>query len=233
MRFSGILLGIILIALLSSLVIYLMYGRVLIYLIGETNGLDVSYEALRTSGLHDFSFAGLSVTDRRSGLGIFSKNAQAAASLRGHDFKQVSLRLNLEEVSFIHRSTETVSSYDNLAGLVALPFKGNWVYNYISGNIELSDGMVRLDKISAVSNDIRLAVSGNISKNKNIDIAIKIEFSDNVARRMPEELTNAVLSEEGAGWKSLSVRLTGNFSKPAMQVSGKLFRLNIREVSES
>jgi hypothetical protein len=44
---------------------------------------------------------------------------------------------------------------------------------------------------------------------------------------MPPELTSMALKGETDGWQSLTVKLEGDLSKPSIQVTGKIFRLNI------
>jgi hypothetical protein len=74
---------------------------------------------------------------------------------------------------------------------------------------------------------MKLAFNGSMRKDNTIKSDIVIYFADELTGKIPSELTNLVLTQEESGWKSLSVKLEGNYTMPTIQVSSKLFRLNI------
>ncbi len=72
-----------------------------------------------------------------------------------------------------------------------------------------------------------MVLKGTLKNCTTIKSEVTIYFADKLTGKIPPELTNLVLKGEDGGWKSLSVQLDGDYSKPSIQVSGRLFRLNI------
>jgi hypothetical protein len=86
---------------------------------------------------------------------------------------------------------------------------------------------VTIKDFLAKSDLMKLSFNGDIRRDNTIKSDIVIYFSDELTRKIPPELTKLVLTQEDPGWKSLSVKLEGNYTMPTIQVSSKLFRLNI------
>jgi len=223
MRFQHILLGIIALILITA-VIYISFDRIAVYLIAKTNNLDISYQNLNRSG-RNFVFKDFKVTNKALGLGISAGSAAIRPKLKGYDFALIDVR-------FLKKHSEEASSYENLAGLVAAPFKGDWIYKEIEGEVVSSRDAIEVKKLNAVSDEIKLRISGTFRHDNTIDADIAIYFAADLTKKIPEELSKVILADEGSGWRSLSVRLAGNYTKPSIQVSSKLFRLNIKSVSE-
>ena len=63
------------------------------------------------------------------------------------------------------------------------------------------------------------------------DIGVTIQFSPDLLKKIPRELSETVLKGSADGWKSLSVDLKGSFKSPSIEVTGRLFKLSIKEIS--
>lgn len=101
----------------------------------------------------------------------------------------------------------------------------------IRGLVYFRKDDIHIDSFSAKSDEITLEVAGDINGTEISDLYIKIRFSAAVTDRIPQELSKAILEEEPDGWRSLSVRLSGNLASPSISISSKLFRLNIKTVN--
>ncbi|MDP3804310.1 MAG: hypothetical protein Q8Q87_02020 [Candidatus Omnitrophota bacterium] len=224
MRLQHILLGIIALAMIAA-VICISFDRVAVYLFAYANNLDISYGNLTRSGAN-FVFKDFKVTNKALGLGISAGSATIIPKVKYYDFR-------ITDVRFLKSGGGEESSYENLMGLIAVPFKGSWVYKEISGEIAPSRDAVELKRLDAVSDEIKLRISGKIQNDKTVDTDITIYFGESLTRKIPEELSSVILTDEKDGWKSLSVRLAGNYTKPSIQVSSRLFRLNIKSVSQN
>lgn len=210
----------------AAVVLYLYFDRLVVFFISNTQNLDISYRSMARASVDTINFKDLSVTDKKSGIGVFSKTGSIKPSVGFNSFK---VGFDLQEVNFIRKKTKAATTYDSLTGLVAIPFNSNWKYERISGSVEKGKDKIEVTGLDAKSEDIRLSFNGTLYHDNNVKSEIKIYFSENLTKKIPDELSSVVLRQEGEGWKSLSVNLTGNFLSPAIQVSGKLFRLNIRE----
>lgn len=223
LRLQRILLGIAALAAVAA-IIYLSYDRIAVYIFAKSNGLDIAYEGLKRAGVR-MIFKKLEAASGSRGLGISAGSASIDPKLKGFDFV-------LTDVRFLKKGGGGTSSYDDVAGLVAVPFNGNWVYKEISGTVVLLPNRVEAKRIEAVSDEIKLKASGTFGYDNAIDTDITIYFAETLTKKIPQEFLAIVLADEGAGWRSLSVHLTGNYAKPSIQVSGKLFRLNIRALAD-
>jgi hypothetical protein len=134
-------------------------------------------------------------------------------------------------VSFVKNAPVKVESIAGLDDLVALPFTGNWMYKKITLLFRLAADGTYLDSLSAESDRIAFTVKGAFYRNDKVNADINIRFAKALTDKMPEELSRVVLQDDPDGWKGLSVNISGDYKSPAIQVSSKLFRLNIRSVT--
>jgi len=204
--------------------------HLLLHTLAKSSSLDLSYKSLHKQGGGKLRLNDLRLTGKTSGLGISSEEAFVTPKLLHFGFKGVIFYFSLNRVRFLSNVKSGPDKFDDIASLVSLPFSKNWVYENISGNLEMSKRGLILKDIKAAGNDITLALNGIINSDNTADLDIKIGFSKSVYERIPKELSGLVLAGEEGQWKNLSVHLTGNFSKPSIQLSSKLFRLNIKEI---
>ena len=54
-----------------------------------------------------------------------------------------------------------------------------------------------------------------------------VKVTKDVLKDIPPEFSSVIMKEEANEWKSFSVKLKGDLRSPSVQISGKLFRLNI------
>ncbi|MFA5145844.1 MAG: hypothetical protein WC515_00470 [Candidatus Omnitrophota bacterium] len=209
-------------------VLYIFAADIMVRAFAAANGLDIAYKDAGNVWFTRFVFADLRVAERKSGVGFSAEAADIRIRLRKGS---ISADFNFRGVRLIREKGARESSYDSIDGLVASPFASSWKYETISGTAERREDGLILKDVRAVSDDIRLSVNGALHKDATVDADIMIYFSPNITRKVPEELTKVVLTDEPEGWKSISVKLNGNYLAPSIQLSSKLFRLNIRSVS--
>ena len=189
--------------------------------------LDLQYKDLKRASLSRMVFDDLTVIDRVKGIGVSSRNATIDLMWSLPNLSDSTVGFCLYDVRFVKSAGEAAASYDTLDSLVALPFSSNWIYKEISGKVRSSKGDVKLKDFLAKSDLLKLSLSGEIHRDNTIKSDIVIYFSDELTGKIPPELTRLVLTQEEPGWKSLSVKLEGNYAMPTINVSSKLFRLNI------
>jgi len=223
MRLQYILLGIIALIAVVGLT-YISVGRVTVYLFAKANNLNISYNSL-TGSAANFAFKDFKITNKVSGFGISAGTAAIRPKPKGYEFSFTNVR-------FLKKDGDETSSYENLAGLVAVPFIGSWVYKEITGEVAPSRDTLEVKKLDAVSDEIKLHITGRFNADNTVDTDIKIYFGPGIIKKVPEELSKVILTDKESGWKSLTVHLSGNYAEPSIQVSGNLFRLNIKSISE-
>jgi len=232
MRLRRDLLGITLTAALLVAALYLFSGRAAVYIFAKASGLDIGYDRLKAASFENIAFDGLKVVEKKRGIGLAAKHAVIKPSWKTHPFEDLTIDFVLTGVRFVKQAPGEPEAFDTVSGLVAAPFNSRWTYREIKGRIQPSGEKIIIKDLAAASDDIRLSVNGSLDHKKNaLESDLVIYFSQGLTKNIPEELTRALLADEKDGWKSLSVRLAGDYGRPSIQVSGKLFRLNIREVS--
>jgi len=229
---------IVLILLASSILLFFFFDRIAIYIFAKGNGLNISYKEIERRSTGAFVFKGLSVSEEKSGRGLAADTAdiklgKVTKKLLGGP---VRVRFDMHGVRFITQAKAGTgtAAYDSLTGLVAVPFDGKWSYDSISGTVERYPDKLLIKDLLANGKEIRLKISGDIYYNINsVKLDITAYFSEPVLAKLPRELSGPLLNDESDGWKSFSVHLSGDLTTPSVSVTGKLFRLNIREIEEA
>jgi hypothetical protein len=160
-------------------------------------------------------------------LEVSSKRAFLKPSL---DKNRAGIFLELEEARFKKAQGASVKSYDTLMRLISIPFDSSWNYSKISGEVVIEPHLISIKEMTASSKDIKFYIKNAVfsAQDNTLDADIKISFSENAVSQFPEDLSKAVLQKEADGWQGLSVNLKGDWAAPAIQITGRLFRLNIR-----
>lgn len=165
------------------------------------------------------------------GLKIAYKHADIKPRLVN---KVILIDFNLKDVT-ISRNIESApakDSYNSVSDLVAAPFNGDWTYQRVSGTVRPSREKLEIIALNAEAKEFKISAKGSASyETKSADMDIVLSFSGSLISRIPGELSGTILKDEQGGWKSLSVNIKGNLSSPSISITGKMFRLNIRELS--
>jgi len=216
----------IMIALAASL--YLFSGEIAVFVFSKIHNLKITYRSMQKDKARDIIFNDLVIIDQRKKIGFFAKKAliKPVINLSGS-----SVHFDMSSVNFVKNDTEeTGEAFDSLSGLISMPFMTQWRYKNISGDIFFLKNRLNVKKFDAESDAIRLTFTGDIVHDNTVNGSIAIYFHESLTKKIPPELSSVILSNEQDGWKSLSVNLTGNYKTPSVQVSNKLFRLNIKSI---
>ncbi len=214
------------------LALYLASDRIVIYLFSKACDLDISYKDIKRRSATELEFKELTVLDKRIGLGIFSHRATLRPVWKLATFKSLQVTFDLNGVSFVKQEPASPESYNSLPALVAMPFHSRWTYREVNGSIVTSPDGIDIRDFMGTGDLIKLSLKGKIYYDNRINTDVTIYFSNELTKKIPEDLSKLILQEAENGWKSLPVTLAGNYKTPSIQVSGKLFRLNIKTISE-
>lgn len=231
MRLRRYLLGTIAAVIITGVIIFLTFDRIALFALSRIYNVDISYKDLKREAQGGIIFEDLKIMSKNLGLGFFSQRAALKPSWKSGFLKAVNIDFKFRDVHFIKKNEEGVKAKnDTLSDLVAIPFEGRWMYKEVSGEADIFSNGLTLKKFSADGRDIRLALSGDIFYNNTLDVELSVYFSKNVLKDIPQELHSVIMRDEPNEWKSFSVKLKGDLNSPSIQVSGKLFRLNIGTV---
>lgn len=205
----------------------LFYGNVAVYLFAKSNGLNISYARLKAVGAHEFVFKDFKALENKRGMGLTAQDAKITLISNSGAPLKPTADIELCSVNFITGRAQKEASYGNIDGLISLPFSGLLRYKTVSGKITSIQNGISVNDFRASGDDIRFSFSGTLTDESNINADISIDFAKNMLGKIPPELTNMVLKGGEGQWKTLSVKLDGDLSKPSIRVTGKMFRLNI------
>ena len=215
--------------LIAAIAVLFFYSdRIIAGIVGKAYDLDITYRGCSKSLSTGLAFRDLSIVSRPTGMGIISKKATIRPFFVNNNFM---IDFDLLDVNFIKKAKDEPARYDTLTALVSSPFSSRWRYNQIRGQAVPAANGIKIKKIDAISNKIKISLNGEFFYSGLIESNIVIYFATALTDKIPPELASVILASEGSGWKSLSVKLSGDPKKPSMQVTGRLFRLNIKAVS--
>lgn len=203
------------------------WPQIAVRIFSAASGLDITYDGIKKASLTEIALNNVTALSRAKGVGLSADSAVIRPLWNGADPRNATIAFEFRNVHFLKKTADAPISYNNLDGLVALPFSSNWVYSVISGKVRSDGKGIAIKDFMAKSSDMKLAFSGTIAPDNSISFDITIHFADTLTRKIPPELTKMVLNNEPEGWKSLAVKLEGNYSAPRIEVSSKLFRLKI------
>ncbi|MFA6078478.1 MAG: hypothetical protein WC779_01895 [Candidatus Omnitrophota bacterium] len=230
MKIKNILLLILALIAAGIVLLYIFSPNILIHTISSSNGFDAAYRSITNNFYKELVITDLKLVQKNSAIGISAKKAYILPISDELSVWKTAIKFSLRDVSFISAAGSQKEKYDDLAALVAAPFKSHWIYKEISGIIIPIDGGIRVKDLEVKGDDMRVSFTGDIFQNKTLDVSVTIYFSNKLTSKIPDEMLNSMLKDENDGWKSLSVDLKGDYSSPSIQVTGKQFRLNIRSV---
>ena len=216
----------------AAVAAYMSFDRIAVFALSKFYGIDISYKSLNKNPRDGYVFEDFKVINKKMALGFFSSRA-ALKPVKKPDFmKSLNIDFKFKDAHFIKLKTEKVKTmYDKLEELVAIPFEGRWRYKDIDGSVEIFSNGLTLKKLCANGKELRLLISGDIYYNNTMDADITIYFSKEILKDIPKELHSVLMKEEPEEWKSFSVKIKGDYRSPSIQISGKLFRLNIGTVT--
>lgn len=188
----------------SAFLAYLAIPRISIALLAKTYNLEISY-----------------------------KSARFIPHIGGKEAGGFRIDVDLKDVR-ISRKGAAAKAYDSLGSLISAPFDGSLKYREIKGVIRPRSGRIFIDDMAADAGDIKVSLKGVFFyKEDKADMDVVIQFSQNLIKKIPRELSETVLKGSADGWQSLSVNIKGSFKSPAIEVTGRLFKLSIKEMSGS
>lgn len=207
---------------------FLLSGRIVRFAALRYCGANISYSKMYPDWRGKVIVRDLDITlPEKNHIGLTARRAVFVLWPGCLSRKSPEVSFDLKDVRFKKGPERPVTPLDAMSGLMFVPFEGSWRYSQVYGTVAFEGRTIRVRGLNARGDDIRVNLSGALLPDNTVDGAITVFFSRNAAARFPEELSNVVLQEEEDGWRSFSVKLQGDYRSPSIQLSGKLFRLNI------
>ena len=218
-----------LVVVLAAAALFLSYDRIFAYALSKIYTLDISYRGAHSNLAGEIFYKDLSLVSKKTNLGLVSRRVSVKPR---YSLKGVALKFCLNDVNFMKKGKDEPVNYDTLTALLASPFNSQWKYSEILGDIALIGNELKINGLTATGEELKLSLNGSILYLTGmINANIIIYFSPALTAKVPPELVNTLLADEKSGWRSLSVKLSGDMNKPSIQLTGRLFRLTIKSAS--
>ncbi len=206
---------------------FIAFDRIVAAIVSRYSGLRMTYSRLSPDRTGKIIVRGLELTEPKSGLALHAEKGVLKPRMEFGPGTRFGISFTLEGAHFNKHEKGPRAGYSTFSDLAVIPFQHAWNYSVISGDIVFDGKTIEVRNFKAQSADIRLDIKGSLSAESKIDATIKVSFSGDAGRQIPEEIAVPVLQDEGDGWKYLTVRVQGDYRAPAVQISSKLFRLDI------
>jgi hypothetical protein len=220
---------VILIACAGLFTAYMNLDRIALFAVSKLYSQEISYKHLAKDPVSAaLILDDLRIINNKLGVGFFSQRATIKPTWGANWLKSVLLEFKFKDVHFLKKRTdENKTTYDTLSQLISMPFEGRWMYKEVSGLVEIFSNGITIKRFSADGKEMRLVVTGDLYYNNTADVDVTIYFSKEVLKEIPPELHSVIMQDEPNEWKSFSVKIKGNLNSPAIQITGKVFRLNV------
>lgn len=173
----------------------------------------------------------ISLLEKAYGLNVSCKSAILTPHFNSEKDGGFKIAIDLKDVR-ISKKGAVAGAYESLGALVSAPFDGSLKYREIKGIIRPRPGHILINDLVADGDDIKVFLKGTFFyKEDRVELNMVIHFSKDFTARIPKELSQTFLADSSRGGGTLSVNLKGSLKSPAIEVSSRLFRLSIREVS--
>ncbi len=226
MKIRRVLVSCVAIILFTLIVLVAFYGRIAASIFSYVSDTDISYKRVSACSINELLFKDLSIVQKKDGMGISSLNGSVKFVPAGQPWN-LAADFALSDVHFVKKGPQKASSFNSIDGLISAPFNALCKYDTLSGNISYIKDGVLIRKLMASSDTIKFSFDGTITDDNAIDASITIFFADSLTGKMPPELSGMVQKADDKGWSSISFKVQGDLSKPSINVTGKMFRLNI------
>jgi hypothetical protein len=222
------------VGIITALCVFLLWDRIVIDMMAKQYDLMISYSSVKNHNFKELQFENLKAILKKQRSGIFAENAKLMPSFGAQTSDPKSLAFELKGVRFIPAPSknEPKKTEDRLLDLVNLPFSGKWGYKEIYGEIAEHEKGLQIRKLVASGDMMRMSANGYLYKNNKIAMYITIYLSKDMTKELPDMVSEGILKNEPGEWKSFSANLTGDLSAPSIELSGKLFRLNIKQIEK-
>ena len=211
---SSVLAGIFISAVaLAAAVVFISFSipRVIVLSVNTLTEYRVSYIRWRGNPLARSTVMGLKVGMKGKDLAVSAGRGDIDIDL-ALLLKERTLRLGCDMKDVVlsptGSGTDLITGEDSVLSEV---FKAGQRYDDVSFTLLMDAGMVKIEKFSARSRDIRLEGDYTLQKDKDvITLDLKLSFSPEMSGKLTEEIRENVLSPDEGGWYSTVINYKGN-----------------------
>ena len=169
-------------------------------------------------------FENISILDKKNRL-YRAKTAEVRYNL-------VDLLVGKREVSFDIRGVKVyteIGLLDSIAAILSISKIPDFTVDQLTGALQLRKDAIYLKDIYAASDKIRIRGEGWLNNNGLLNCDINFSFSRDITDMIPEIVREILLRDEGNGWKGIAFKVTGNYKKPSLHLTGETLKINIMD----
>ncbi len=103
-------------------------------------------------------------------------------------------------------------------------------FEKIEGVFQLKSKGTVIKRFYAYNDIIRIRAVGWADKEGTLDCDVNFSFSEALTGRVPDAVKSALLKDEGGGWMGIALKVTGNYKRPSIRITGDALKVNIKEL---
>ena len=218
-------------AVILAAVFLLFFDKIAIGVLSSSFDTDIKFKRMWNIHFTEYLFDDLELIYKKKQVGIMARSASVTPGFTKNFPRSIAFSFLLKDINFIGEDGKKQEKYNTLDNLLTLPFMSQWLYPDVKGRIECFTDRITVEDFNASSSNIRVSFKGDIFYDKKIKGEVILRFSKDVLKQIPDELMGVLLSDEGDGWRGISVKLDGDYAAPSVQFTGKMFRLSIKNLT--
>lgn len=227
-RSAAIAISLILIAAILA-AFYISFDKVIV-LAFKTHNLDIAYKKFTNNAFRQFIFKDFSLIAKDRKIGFTAGRAVITPKYAGIFRGGIVYDFEFADFRFIsQQTTNAADTSGNIDDIIGVPFSERWAYVDVRGTLQRRKDSLYIERLLAESPKIKLDATGTLNDDRKLAITITMYFKKELFAALPDDWSRAVLKSEPNDWQSLTVNLSGDLSRPSIEMTGNLFRLTIRE----
>lgn len=126
---------------------------------------------------------------------------------------------------------QDISLLDSVSNMLGVPKMLDVTFSEVEGNVDLEKDRAVLNNITVSADNMSVAGDGWVTRSGDLTCTLHFSFSGAVTDKIPEIVRTALLTKEDGGWMGLTLKTSGNYTKPSLRIDSDTFIMNIKEGS--
>ena len=148
------------------------------------------------------------------------------------NYNLANILLNKRGVTFCLKDIKlykNVELFDSVAEMLIISAMPDVEFDEIKGILALHRKTIAINNFYAYNDKMRIRGDGWLDKDGLLDCNINFSFSREITDIVPDAIKVALLKHEDEGWMGIALKVSGNFKRPILHITGDTLKVNIME----
>ena len=166
----------------------------------------------------------VTVTDK-SGMAFHASTASVKYNLIDVLFGKKETEFFMENTKF-YKDVSLLNSVSSILVIAKMP---NVEFDTIEGSFYSQNDAVYIKKFLAANDKINISGKGWVTKAGELDGTVHFSFGKTITDTVPSIVKATLLYNEGGGRMGITLKASGNYTKPFLNIDSSTFKMNIKE----